>query len=278
VHGEDGTGGLTGAVAKLNLSLGELTAKVTGTGGLSDQYAALSLKMNELKLSVNSKDGEVSISLNSGDSSMGSGTINLKGMVTFEALSGVPGEGTKGSINGGWINADTLIVKAANIDGKLNVGDINMKGNITWDFLDGTTQKRIKDAAKSGGYTEKEIKTFISDKLVSSPTIAGGVFQDEPEMADAALYLDREYEDGELVNAGVVLERKTYYYDRYGEKEKRKRTLQTLQIWDDGFDGVALSSRKNMFLHLTGGQEMRAYGLWVFNGTVDFSNANVIGL
>ena len=204
VHGADGKGGLTGAVAKLNLSLEGLSTEVHGAdgkGGLTGKYSAIDQKVSNIKLSVVNENGEVSIALNSGDSSMGSGTINLKGMVTFEALSGVPGEGTKGSINGGWIDADTLNVKAANINGTLNVDKINMKGNITWDFLDATTQKKITDAAKSGGLTKSDVKTLITDKLVASPTIAGGVFQDIQQ--DYSLYLDKYHNK---TAAAMVLE------------------------------------------------------------------------
>jgi len=286
VHGTGGEDtGLVGAVAKLNLSLGELTAKVTGTGGLSDQYAALSLKMNELKLSVTNNNGTVSIALNSGENGMGSGTIDLTGMVTFSALGKAP-EGTGVTkINGGWIDAESLTVNAGKINGTLDVGKINMKGNITWDFLDGTTQKKITDAAKSGGHTDGEIRTLINKKLVSSPTIAGGVFQDEREYPDAALYLDREYDKrGNLINAGVVLERNIYYYDRYGEKDELKDTLQTLQIWDSGLDTVSFASRGRTFLTMMGGLDITAQGFWVFDdtvhfrGKVDFSDADVTGL
>lgn len=286
VHGADGAGGLTGAVAKLKLSLDGLSSEVhgaDGTGGLAGKYSAIDQKVSNIKLSVTNENGEVSISLNSGEEGMGSGTIDLTGMVTFSALNNAPGTGVT-KINGGWIDADTLNVKAANISGQLNVDKINMKGNISWDFLDATTQKTIEDAAKSGGHTDRQIRTLINDRLVSSPTIAGGVFQDEPDYPDAALYLDKETDrKGNVINAGVVLERNLYREKSNGDL-KLDETLQTLNIWDDGFERVSFLSREQMFLSLVGGIEAYAYGLWVFGdtvrfkGKVDFSDADVTGL
>lgn len=286
VHGEDGAGGLTGAVAKLDLSLEGLSSEVhgaDGTGGLAGKYSAIDQKVSNIKLSVTNENGEVSISLNSGEEGMGSGTIDLTGMVTFSALNNAPGTGVT-KINGGWIDAETLNVKAANISGQLNVDKINMKGNISWDFLDATTQKTIEAAAKSGGHTDRQIRTLINDRLVSSPTIAGGVFQDEPDYPDAALYLDKETDRrGNVINAGVVLERNLYRKKSNGDL-KLDETLQTLNIWDDGFERVSFLSREQMFLSLVGGIEAYAYGLWVFGdtvrfkGKVDFSDADVTGL
>lgn len=255
VHGEDGAGGLTGAVAKLNLSLDGLSTEVHGAdgkGGLAGKYSAINQKVSNIKLSVVNENGEVSISLNSGDDKLGSGTIDLTGMVTFSALNNAPATGVT-KINGGWIDAETLNVKAANISGQLNVDKINMKGNISWDFLDATTQKTIEDAAKSGGHTDRQIKTLINDRLVSSPTIAGGVFKDIEQKY--SLYLDKSYNE---TAAAMVLEGpKGEIFSVLSHRTKRD---------------VASITLKEYTILVIEGNTFYPYGNW------DFSNADVTGL
>ena len=128
------------------------------------------------------------------------------------------------------------------------------------------------------GLTKKQVKTYINSELVSSPTIAGGVYQDEPEKPDAKLYLDKEYDGDEIVNAGLVLERNIYSYKSNGDKNKLVDNLQTLQIWDSGQELVSFLSRNNTFLYTLGGVQTYCKGAWYFTGEVDFSQATVKGL
>ena len=96
-----------------------------------------------------------------------SGDVNtvkqsLEGVVYSSSLA----DGTT-TINGGCIKTGTI-----------SADRINMTGAISWGDLDSNLQTTINDAGGSGGLTEEEVTTLITDQLVSSPTIAGGKFTD----------------------------------------------------------------------------------------------------
>ena len=86
--------------------------------------------------------------------------INLNGYVQFTDLS-TPGSTT---ISGSNITTGTI-----------SADRINMTGAITWSDLSTSVKNTINSA---GGISEDEATTLINDKLVSSPTIAGGKFTD----------------------------------------------------------------------------------------------------
>ena len=96
-----------------------------------------------------------------------SGDVNevkqsLNGVVYSSSLA----DGTT-TINGGCIKTGTI-----------NADRINMTGAISWGDLDNNLQTTINNAGGSGGLDENEVNTLITDKLVASPTIAGGKFAD----------------------------------------------------------------------------------------------------
>ena len=96
-----------------------------------------------------------------------SGDVNevkqsLNGVVYSSSLA----DGTT-TINGGCIKTGTI-----------NAERINMTGAISWGDLDSNLQTTINNAGGSGGLDENEVNTLITDKLVASPTIAGGKFAD----------------------------------------------------------------------------------------------------
>ena len=96
-----------------------------------------------------------------------SGDVNevkqsLNGVVYSSSLA----DGTT-TINGGCIKTGTI-----------NAERINMTGAISWGDLDNNLQTTINNAGGSGGLDESEVNTLITDKLVASPTIAGGKFAD----------------------------------------------------------------------------------------------------
>ena len=96
-----------------------------------------------------------------------SGDVNevkqsLNGVVYSSSLA----DGTT-TINGGCIKTGTI-----------NADRINMTGAISWGDLDNNLQTTINEAGGSGGLDENEVNTLITDKLVASPTIAGGKFAD----------------------------------------------------------------------------------------------------
>ena len=87
--------------------------------------------------------------------------INLNGYVQFTDLS-TPGSTT---ISGSNITTGTI-----------SADRINMTGSISWSDL--TTSCKNTIASQACGISEDEATTLINDKLVSSPTIAGGKFTD----------------------------------------------------------------------------------------------------
>ena len=100
-----------------------------GKGGLAGQVASLSTKVDNIKLSVSNGTSSSTLKLMSGSTELSSAEIKITGMVTFDSLSGTPTGTTR--INGGWIEADTLTVNAANIRGdvtakKLMGGEVGL--------------------------------------------------------------------------------------------------------------------------------------------------------
>ena len=151
-------------------------------GKTQEAYSLIDQKVTSIKLQVTNNDATASIQLVVDGKNQGApAEIKMNGLVTFSALGSAPGTGQT-KINGGWIEADTLKVKAANISGRL-----------TFNELPTSVAKKsdIKDAATEAA------ETYIDAWKVSSPTIegltvAGGVFTDYDQ--DYSLYLDKTYD------------------------------------------------------------------------------------
>lgn len=151
-------------------------------GKTQEAYSLIDQKVNNITLKVTNNDATASIQLVVDGKNQGApAEIKMNGLVTFSALGSAPGTGQT-KINGGWIEADTLKVKAANISGRL-----------TFNELPTSVAKKsdIKDAATEAA------ETYIDAWKVSSPTIegltvAGGVFTDYDQ--DYSLYLDKTYD------------------------------------------------------------------------------------
>ena len=235
-------------------------------GKTQKAYSLIDQKVNNIKLQVTNNDATASIQLVVDGKAQGSpAEIKMTGLVTFASLKA----GGTSEIDGSRITT-----------GKISADHLALTGAITWNDLSSTCQSKIGD-----GLTEDDVYTYIDESLVASPTIAGGVFQDEAKKPDAALYLDKEYDDDDdIVHAGLVLERNIYSYKSNGDKNKLTDTLSTLQIWDSGQDLVSFLSRGNLFLRTYGGIETYGDGAWYFGdtvyftGNVDFSGATVTGL
>lgn len=228
-------------------------------GKTQEAYSLIDQKVNNLKLAVSKNGEKVFIQLKSGDDALGTpGTISMAGLVTFDSLK----EGGTTQIDGSRITTGTI-----------SADRLALTGAIAWDDLSVGCKAKVGD-----GLTVDDVTTYIDSSLVSSPTIAGGVYQDESKKPDAKLYLDKEYDGDEIVNAGLVLERNIYSYRNNGDKNKLEDTLQTLQIWDSGQEMVSFLSRNNTFLYTLGGVQTFCKGAWYFTGEVDFSQATVKGL
>ena len=94
--------------------------------------------------------------------------INLNGYVTFSSLSSAPGAGVT-KINGGWIDADTLTVKAANIEGKIAIGKLPDNLATTDDIPDVPTS--LSDLK---GY-ESDVTTIVEGVIDTDYIYALGV-------------------------------------------------------------------------------------------------------
>lgn len=149
-------------------------------GKTQEAYSLIDQKVTSIKLQVTNNDATASIQLVVDGKNQGAPVeIKMNGLVTFSALGSAPGTGQT-KINGGWIEADTLKVKAANISGRL-----------TFNELPTSVAKKsdIEDAAIEAA------ETYIDAWKVSSPTIegltvAGGKFQDLNEVAQLKLTYD----------------------------------------------------------------------------------------
>ena len=159
-------GTFTGANVQLGASVSTLGKSVSRIQQEADDITAaveeqsrslteLKLLPGKLSLSVtNSEDGtSASIQLVAGTNEDGTpntlgapAEIKLTGLVTFSALETAPVEGVT-KINGGWIDADTLNVNAANITGSLSSAQLNLYGDMavyeqapgegqTWEQMD----------------------------------------------------------------------------------------------------------------------------------------------
>ena len=146
----------------------------------------ISKTVDSITLSVTDEDGEVSIQLKAGDKELGSpGTIDLTGVVTFSALAGEP-TGTT-TINGGWIDADTLTVNAANITGTLTIGnlpsDVAKKEDIP---------TKVSDLTNDKSYQTKAQVTTITNNAISAAEISAD------QITTGTLYAENMYMDGLL--------------------------------------------------------------------------------
>ena len=153
-------------ITQLQQTTNSISSTVSNQG---QTITAIQQDLDGISLTYNSTNGTASITI--GDvtvSKLVDGNyvdkavagINLDGYVTFTDLS-TPGSTT---ISGSNITTGTI-----------SADRINMTGAITWSDLSNSVKNTINSA---GGISEDEATTLINDKLVSSPTIAGGKFTD----------------------------------------------------------------------------------------------------
>lgn len=153
-------------ITQLQQTTNSISSTVSNQG---QTITAIQQDLDGISLTYNSTNGTASITIgNVTVSKLVDGNyvdkavagINLNGYVQFTDLS-TPGSTT---ISGSNITTGTI-----------SADRINMTGAITWSDLSTSVQNTINSA---GGISEDEATTLINDKLVSSPTIAGGKFTD----------------------------------------------------------------------------------------------------
>ena len=153
-------------ITQLQQTTNSISSTVSSQG---QTITAIQQDLDGISLTYNSTNGTASITI--GDVTVSQlvdgkyvdkavAGINLNGYVQFTDLS-TPGSTT---ISGSNITTGTI-----------SADRINMTGAITWSDLSTSVKNTINSA---GGISEDEATTLINDKLVSSPTIAGGKFTD----------------------------------------------------------------------------------------------------
>ena len=198
-------------------------------GKTQEAYSLIDQKVNNITIKVTNNDATASIQLVVDGKNQGApAEIKMTGLVTFSSL----GKDGTTSIDGSRITT-----------GQIAAERLALTGEITWSDLSEDCKENIGD-----GLTKKQVKTYINSELVSSPTIAGGVFRDLDN--DVRLYLDNEGQ----YRYGLMLE------DEDGE---------IFSIWNGAQEVASMSLKGNDFLSINDGT-FYAWGTW------DFSNANVI--
>lgn len=162
--------------------------------------------------------------------------INLNGYVQFTDLS-TPGSTT---ISGSNITTGTI-----------SADRINMTGAITWSDLSTSVKNTINNA---GGISEDEATTLINDKLVASPTIAGGKFKNLSQTTWIEIGNKKPY-------YGLILKSNSFPDGMFG-------------VYDGDFDVTSFSGKSNYTFLITDGDSKTSTP----QGTWDFSSATVKGL
>lgn len=136
-------------------------------GELEDEYPIEAAKDRQVNRRIS--EAEAAIKVNADNIALSVKDASGNGTTFTVSANGayfVDAQGNTVAINGGTIQAGTITANQI------------QAGTITLSNLDATTQ-----AAINAGLTEGEVRTVITDELVSAPTIAGGEFCDLQQQA-----------------------------------------------------------------------------------------------
>ena len=154
---------LQGNQSSITQTVDSLNSKVTAQGNkVNSLESEINQTAEEISLKVSKNEIISAINLSSESIDISSDKINLTGYITATDLR----TGGATTINGSNITTGTI-----------SADRINLTGAISWGDLDSNVQSEI-EAGGGGGLNEDEVNTLITNKLVSSPTIAGGKFAD----------------------------------------------------------------------------------------------------
>ena len=154
---------LQGNQSSITQTVDSLNSKVTAQGNkVNSLESEINQTAEEISLKVSKNEIISAINLSTESVDISSDKINLTGYITATDLR----TGGATTINGSNITTGTI-----------SADRINLTGAISWGDLDSNVQSEIQ-AGGGGGLNEDEVNTLITDKLVSSPTIAGGKFAD----------------------------------------------------------------------------------------------------
>ena len=237
----------------------KIALAVTGLVNEERANSLIKQQMDSIELSVSSKEGSTTLELTAGGAQLSAQTLDIS-------------------------------VKALNIDGKITAEQLNITGAITFGDLDDDTQAQINDR----GISAAKARTIITDELVSSPTIIGGVFY---AVEDAECYAQMTANAFELMRDGSDTARaqlRAYSNlvelvlgagsDEDGENGRLylQKGVGSVNGSDD--QNVAYLNYKDAngndsFLGFSDNDGMfLAASKISFSGTVDFTNATVTGL
>lgn len=237
----------------------KIALAVTGLVNEEQANSLIKQQMDSIELSVSSKEGSTTLELTAGGAQLSAQTLDIS-------------------------------VKALNIDGKITADQLNITGAITFGDLDDDTQAQINDR----GISAAKARTIITDELVSSPTIIGGVFY---AVEDAECYAQMTANAFELMQEGSDTARaqlRAYSNlvelvlgagsDEDGENGRLylQKGVGSVNGSDD--QNVAYLNYKDAngndsFLGFSDNDGMfLAASKISFSGTVDFTNATVTGL
>ena len=225
--------------------LSEMSSEITQTSTeINSKVTAVKTDLDNLSDSVDTRFTEINQTAESITSTVSGleGELNtvkqsLDGVVYESSLA----DGTT-TINGGCITTGTI-----------DADRINMTGAITWSDLSTSVQNTINDSGD--GLTTSEVKTLITDQLVSSPNIQGADYWSEDKKTHMDLL------DATSVSAGIG-----------GGIEVKGGSTQIFKACRSATLNVTLSSYSNDFLQVTSTGSIRPLGDW------DFSSATVTGL
>ena len=128
-------------------------------GKTQEAYSLIDQKVNNITLQVTNNDATASIQLVVDGKNQGApAEIKMNGLVTFSALGSAPGTGQT-KINGGWIDADTLV----------------LRNKLTFEDFTEDAQEEFMTEAAVTEITKDTIKTVnISANRITSGTLDAG--------------------------------------------------------------------------------------------------------
>ena len=228
--------------------LSEMSSQISQTSeSITTTVSKIQSDMSTLESDTDKKLQEMSTTISQTSETITSQVNGINGEVNTikQSLDGVVYESSLAdgttTINGGCIKTGTI-----------DADRINMTGAITWNDLSSGVQDEIENA---GGLSKSQVKTLITDTLVSSPNIQGANYWSEDENTHMDL-LDASSVSSGIGGGIVVTGGSTPIFKAY-----RSALL-----------NVTLSSYGEDFLKITSTGTIHPIGDW------NFSLANVTGL
>lgn len=244
---EETTSRLTSVEKDMDTVTTEMSEVKQTAEGVTSTVSKVQQDMNTLQSDTDKKLQEMSTTISQTSESITSQVNGINGEVNTikQSLDGVVYESSLANgtttINGGCIKTGTI-----------DADRINMTGAITWNDLSSVVQEEIENA---GGLSQSQVKTLITDTLVSSPNIQGANYWSEDENTHMDL-LDASSVSSGIGGGIVVTGGSTPIFKAY-----RSALL-----------NVTLSSYGEDFLKITSTGTIHPIGDW------NFSLANVTGL